>query len=98
MTLTKATKVQTAIDKARAKLAKEQGRIKELEAKRTALENDEIVVLVRGLNMPLEKLSAFLESMKSGTHHASGQNGPKQPKITSNENKVNKPEDKQNET
>ena len=77
MTTPKAAKVQAEIDKARAKLAEQQNRIKELETKRTELENMEIVDIVRGLSIPLDELAATLQALKAGGIPGSGQGGPK---------------------
>ena len=57
MSTTRTAKVQAEIDKAKAKLAEQQKQLRELESKRTELENTEIVEIVRGLNIPLENLS-----------------------------------------
>ncbi len=76
MATPKTAKVQAEIDKAKAKLAEQQTRLKELECKRTELENLEIVDIVRGMSIPLEDLAAYLQAVKSGTV-TSGQVGPK---------------------
>ena len=60
------TKVQAEIEKARTRLAEQQTHIKELENKKTELENMEIVDIVRGLSIPLDDLSAVLQSLKGG--------------------------------
>ena len=65
MATSRTAKVQAEIEKARAKLAEQQTRLKELEAKRTELENSEIVDIVRGLQIPLDELAALLHSIKS---------------------------------
>ena len=64
MAITKMTKVQSEIEKAKEKLAEQQAKLKELEAKQTELENIEIVDIVRGLNIPLEDLAEVLQSVK----------------------------------
>ena len=66
MAMTKRTKVQSEIEKARLKLVEQQARIKELEAKNTELENMEIVEIVRGMDIPLDDLAAVLQSLKGG--------------------------------
>ena len=76
MVASRTAKVQAEIEKARAKLAGQQGKLKELEAKRTELENIEIVDIVRGMSIPLDELAAVLQSLKSGAA-ASGQLVPK---------------------
>jgi len=63
MTVSKTAKVQTEINKARDKLAKQQAHIKELENKLTSIENDAIVEIVRGQHIPLEKLFGMLQSI-----------------------------------
>jgi len=82
MSISRKTKVQDEIDKAKARLLEQQARIKELEAKHTELENIEIVEIVRGLNIPLDDLAAVLRSVKSGTVPATtikpAQAGPRQ--------------------
>lgn len=78
MATSKTAKIQAEIDKAKAKLAEQQNRVKELEAKRTELENTEIVDIVRGMSIPLDGLAALLQSIKGGTAPVtSGQVGPK---------------------
>ncbi len=72
MATSKAAKVQAEIDKARAKLAEQQARVKELEQKKTEIENTEIVDIVRGLDVPLGELAALLQSIKAGA--TTGQN------------------------
>jgi len=85
MATTKTAKVKAEIEKARAKLAEQQTRIKELETKHTEFENMEIVDIVRGLKIPLDDLAAVLQSVKGGplprqpisAVSTSGQNVPK---------------------
>ena len=84
----KTAKVRAEIDKVRTKLAEQQRALKGLEAKRTEIENAEIVDMVRGLHIPLEDLTSVLGSLKSGKGQFSGQLDPK-PKS---------PEPKKNET
>jgi len=83
-------KIQAEIDKARAKLAEQQSRIRGLEAKRTELENDEIVEIVREFNIPLESLADFLRSARNGAHlpfaNISGKPGPKSKTAPSEKN------------
>lgn len=83
MATTKTAKVQAEIEKARAKLAEQQARLKDLEHKKTEIENTEIVDIVRGMSIPLDELAAALQSIKGGplpwqtASVASGQNVPK---------------------
>jgi uncharacterized protein YjgD (DUF1641 family) len=99
MSTAKSAKVQAEIEKARVKLAEQQSRIKELEAKHTELENVEIVDIVRGLKIPLDELTAALQSVKGGvapataaTFTTSGQLGPKS-KATTLKNEYTDEED-----
>ena len=96
MAISRTAKVQAEIDKARAKLAEQQTRMKELESKRTELENTEIVDIVRGLKIPLDDLAAVLQSVKGGAApvSTSGQVGPKSKTIISD----NDTTDKEDET
>jgi hypothetical protein len=85
MATTRTAKVEAEIEKAKAKLAEQQTRLKELEAKRTELENTEIVDIVRGMSIPLEDLAVLLQSMKTGAG-TSGHFVPKsKPNFTQNE-------------
>jgi len=79
MATTKTAKVQAEIDKAKVKLAEQQGKIKELEAKHIELENMEIVDIVRGLKIPLDDLASVLQTVKGGSAPVatSGRLGPK---------------------
>jgi hypothetical protein len=83
MAATKRNKVQAEIDKARERLMEQQARLKELEGKRTELENMEIVDIVRGMSIPLDDLAAVLQSLKGGaipSVSTSGQVDPKSKK------------------
>ena len=80
MAITKRNKVQAEIDKARERLMEQQARLKELENKRTEIENMEIVDIVRGMSIPLDDLAAVLQSLKGAAIPApltSGQLDPK---------------------
>lgn len=86
----KAAKVDAEILKFKAKLSEVQSKLRELESKRTEIENMEIVDIVRGLNIPLDELSALLRSIKGGAALAavpvaSGQLGPKSPQPQHND-------------
>jgi hypothetical protein len=88
MATAKRNKVQAEIDKARERLMEQQARLKELESKRTELENMEIVDIVRGMSIPLDDLAPILQSLKNGAIPGvttSGQLDPKSkaPKIIS---------------
>ena len=87
MAMTKRTKIQTELEKARLKLVEQQTRIKELEAKNTELENMEIVEIVRGMDISLDDLATVMQSLKGSyipTLSATGQLDP-QPAISEND-------------
>ena len=69
------------IDKTRDKIAEFQTRLRELEKQKTELENMEIVDAVRGMDISLADLAAFLKSAKTDIP-TSGQVGPKSPPPT----------------
>jgi len=73
MATIKMQKILTEIEKAKEKLAEQQAKVRELENKKIELENLEIVDTIRGMNIPLDKLAAFMESVKEGAHTTSGQ-------------------------
>ena len=56
MATTKSMKIQAEIDKVKAKISEQQARLKELEQKKLEAENSEIVDIVRGMSISLEKL------------------------------------------
>ena len=90
-------KIQAEIDKARARLAEQQAQVRELEKKRTEIENMEIVEIVRGLSIPLDDLSAILQNLKGGsvpaTFLTSGQVVPKLEKSQKNINQIDEEEE-----
>ena len=75
MATSKSAKIQTEIDKVKAKLAEQQARLKELEQKKLEAENSEIVEIVRGMSVSLTDLPVLLQTIKSGG--TLGQNVPK---------------------
>ena len=89
MATAKTNKARNEVEKARLKLAEQQTKLKELEARQTECENLEIVDIVRGLSIPLDNLAGILQSLKGGAAlvpptgqgqappAASGQPGPK---------------------
>jgi len=89
MEKSRAARLEAEIEKARAKLADQQARLKDLEAKRTEMENTEIVNTVRGMSIPLDELPGLLQAIKGGAV-TSGQNVPKSvpPKNESEEEKT----------
>ncbi len=70
---TKTERVQRDIDKAKGKIAELQASLRELERRKTEIENTEIVDIVRGLDISLSDLAALLK----GGPVTSGQLDPK---------------------
>jgi hypothetical protein len=66
MATSKTAKIETEIEKTKAKIGEYQAKLRELEGKRTAIENTEIVDIVRGLSIPLDELAALLQSGGKG--------------------------------
>ncbi len=64
MATTKTAKVEAEIVKVKAKISEYTAKLRELEGKKTAIENNEIVDIVRGLSIPLDELAAMLQSEK----------------------------------
>jgi len=62
----KTAKVDAEILKAKEKISELQNKLKELEIKKTDIENTEIVDIVRGMSIPLDGLAALLQSLKGG--------------------------------
>lgn len=58
----KIEKVDEEIAKTKQKITNYQTRLRELERKKKEIENTEIVSLVRGMNVPPDKLHAFIKS------------------------------------
>ena len=71
----KSAKIQTEIEKVKAKITEQQARLKELEQKKMEAENTEIVDIVRGLSISLDDLPALLQTIQSGG--GMGQSVPK---------------------
>jgi hypothetical protein len=61
----KLDKLNAEIDKAKGKLAASQARLRELERRRTELENAEIVAVVRSMSLSPKELREFLDSRGS---------------------------------
>ena len=72
MATTKTAKVEADIVKTKAKIGELQARLKELEGKKTAIQNSEIVDIVRGINIPLDELATLLQTVRSGEAHLPG--------------------------
>ena len=66
MSTTKTAKVEADIVKVRAKMTELGIKLKELENKKLAMQNAEIVDIVRGINIPLDELATLLQSVRSG--------------------------------
>lgn len=62
----KTERVQRDIDKTKGKIAELQASLRELERRKTELENTEIVDFVRGMDISLADLAAMLKGMKGG--------------------------------
>ena len=61
----KIERVIKEIDKTKEKLTEFQGRLRELERQKTELENTQIVDTVRGMDISLADLAAFLKASKA---------------------------------
>lgn len=75
MATSKSAKIQTEIEKVKAKITEQQARLKELEQKKMEAENTEIVDIVRGLSISLDDLPALLQTIQAGG--GMGQSVPK---------------------
>ena len=75
MAISKSTKIETEIEKVKAKISEQQARLKELEQKKVEAENSEIVDIVRGMSIPLAELPLLFEKLKG--RGALGQSVPK---------------------
>lgn len=60
----KITKINTEIDKTKAKIAEFQARLRELDRQKTEIENTEIVELVRGVDATPQELAAFIRAFR----------------------------------
>lgn len=65
------------IAKTKEKISELQAKVREQERLKTELENTEIVEAVRGMDISLADLAAFLKAAKDTTPATSGQVGPK---------------------
>ena len=66
MAASKSQKIQTEIDKVKAKISEQQARLKELEKNKQEAENSEIVDIVRGMSISLEELPLVLQRLRDG--------------------------------
>ncbi len=75
----KTAKARSEVTKMKARLAEQQNKLRELEARQEEYENMEIVDIVRGMSVPLDDLASILRSIKDaparGAINASGQVG-----------------------
>jgi DNA-binding transcriptional regulator YhcF (GntR family) len=60
----KTEKINTEIEKTKAKIAEDQARLRELERQKTEQENTEIVGIVRDVKMSPQELAAFVRKFK----------------------------------
>ena len=60
----KIAKINTEIDKTKAKIAEFQARLGELDRQKTEIENTEIVELVRGVDATPQELAAFIRAFR----------------------------------
>ena len=91
MSTTKTAKVEAEIVKAKAKAAEFQAKVKELENRKTAIENTEIVDIVRGMSIPLDELATLLQTIRNGGAAPAPASGQIVPKST--QTKKEKPEE-----
>jgi hypothetical protein len=82
MATSRTAKVTAEIEKVKARITEQQGKLKELEQKRTESENMEMVDIVRGLHIPLDQLATAHANIKGG---ASGHGVPKSQPATRTE-------------
>ena len=66
MATSKTAKITAEIEKTKLKISELQLRQKELEQKLIETENSEIVDIVRGMSISLEKLPVLLEKIRAG--------------------------------
>ncbi len=74
MAISKSAKIQAEMEKVKAKISDQQAKLKELEQKHREAQNEEIVDIVRGMNISLDELPSLLQTRKAG---ALGQSVPK---------------------
>jgi hypothetical protein len=60
-------KVKKEIEKTREQLAQGQARLRELERKKTELEDTDVVAAFRASNIPLAELAAYLARFQDGS-------------------------------
>lgn len=74
MAISKSAKIMAEMEKVKAKINDQQSKLKELEQKYKEAQNEEIVDIVRGMNISIDDLPGLLQAMKTGTL---GQSVPK---------------------
>ncbi len=74
MATSKSAKIQAEMEKLKAKISEQQAKLRELEQRHREAENEEIVDIVRGMNISLDELPQMLQALKAGTL---GQSVPK---------------------
>jgi len=67
-------KITEEITKTKSKISELQSRLRELERQKTDLENDEIVSLVRGLEIPPDKFREFVAAYQQENINAAAAN------------------------
>ena len=68
--MNKIEKITSDIEKTKIKISELQNRLRELERQKKETENEEIVLLVRGLDVAPEKLREFLTAYQQENTHA----------------------------
>ena len=66
MAVSKSAKIETEIEKVKAKIAEQQAKLKELEQRKIEAENSEIVDMVRSMSVSLTELPLLLEKLRFG--------------------------------
>lgn len=76
MATTKSAKIWAEMEKVKAKISDQQTRLKELEQKHKEAENEEIVDIVRGMSIPLDKLPLLLQKLRGTSGQADQKSAP----------------------
>ena len=79
MAISKSAKIETEIEKTKAKITEQQNRLKELEQRKVEAENSEIVEIVRGMSVSLSELPLVLQRLRAG--ESLGQTVPKSEEV-----------------
>lgn len=67
MAISKSSKILAEMEKVKAKISEQQGKLKDLEQKYKEAQNEEIVDIVRSMNISIDDLPGLLQAMKNGT-------------------------------